>query len=218
MLAELARQHPDRPEPLAHQGDILRRRNRFPDAAASYSAAIARLGTPTRANWPLFYARGIAYERADQWPKAEADFQYALQLAPDQPSVLNYLGYAWTERGKNLDQARGMIQAAAQQRPNDGSIVDSLGWVMLRQGDTAGALTQLEHAVELEPEDSVINGHLGDALAAAGRTREAEFQWRRALNLKPDAEDAARITAKLQALPGAPAPPVQAAAPAPIAR
>ncbi|GAC1340955.1 MAG: tetratricopeptide repeat protein [Acetobacteraceae bacterium] len=206
LLDELAREHPDRPEPLAQAGDMLRRKSRFSEAVEAYAGAIGRLGTPTRANWPLFYERGIAEERAGQWPQAEGDFQYALQLMPEQPNVLNYLGYAWTERGEHLEEARGMIERAAQQRPNDGAIVDSLGWVLLQQGDAAMALKHLERAVELQPEDSVINAHLGDALAAVGRLREAEFQWRRALNLKPEAEDAARINAKLAALPGAARP------------
>ena len=203
VLSELARAHPDRPEPLAQQGDILRRKNRFPEAVQAYDAAIARIGTPNRTNWPLFYERGIAEERAGDWAKAEADFQYALQLAPDQPNILNYLAYAWTERGENLERARSMVERAVQQRPNDGAIVDSLGWIMLRQGDTTNALKQLERAVELQPEDSVINAHLGDALAAAGRTREAEFQWRRALILNPEPDDARQIEQKLAALPRA---------------
>ncbi|HYZ64008.1 MAG TPA: tetratricopeptide repeat protein [Acetobacteraceae bacterium] len=212
LLDELARQHPDRPEPLTLAGDILRRKNRFPDAAQAYSAAIARLGVPTRAHWPLFYERGVALERAGQWPQAEADFQYALELAPDQPSVLNYLAYSWVDRGERLDQARIMLDRALAQRPNDGAIIDSMGWLLLRQGDQEGALSNLERAVELQPEDPVINAHLGDALAAVGRMREAEFQWRRALNLKPEAEDARKLTEKLAALPGA-SPPTQAAVP-----
>ena len=215
ILDNLARLHPDRPEPLAEQGDFLRRKNRFPEAVTAYTAAIARLAAPTRANWPLFYERGIAEERAGEWSQAEADFQYALQLAPDQASVLNYLGFAWTERGEHLEQAKTMIERALQQRPNDGAIVDSLGWVLLQQGDKAGALHQLERAVELEPEDSVINAHLGDALAAVGRNREAEFQWRRALNLKPEADDAKKLTEKLNALSNT-SRPAQAAVPSPI--
>lgn len=197
----LAREHPDRPEPLAQKGDMLRRKERFAEAAAAYSAAIARLGTPSRSNWPLFYARGIALERAGDWAHAEPDLRYALELAPDQPSILNYLAYSWAERGENLDEARGMLERAVAARPNEGAIIDSLGWVMLRQGDSAAAIKQLDRAVELQPEDPVINGHLGDALAAAGRLREAEFQWRRALNLKPDEQDAKKLNEKLAALP-----------------
>lgn len=210
LLTTLAREHPDRPEPLAQLGDVLRRRERFADAAAAYSKAIGKLGTPSRANWPLFYARGIALERAGQWPKAEADMKYAIELAPDQPSILNYLAYSWTERGEHLDEAHKMLGRAMAARPNEGAYIDSFGWLLLRQGDTPGAIGQLERAVELEPEDATINGHLGDALAAAGRTREAEFQWRRALNLKPDAAETKRLNEKLEALA------TQAAQPAPV--
>jgi Flp pilus assembly protein TadD len=201
LLEDLARTYSDRPEPLAQAGDMLRRKSRFAEAVTVYDRAVARLGTPSRANWPLFYERGVAYERSGDWTRAESDFQYALKLAPDQPSILNYLGYAWVERNQNLDQARQMIQRAVDQQPNDGAFVDSLGWVLLRRGDAAGALKNLQHAVELQSEDPVINGHLGDALAANGRWREAEFQWRRALTLKPDANDEKRIVAKLDSLP-----------------
>lgn len=200
-LEGLAAQHPDRPEPLAQLGDMLRRHSRFPEAAAVFDRAVARIGTPTRANWPLFYERGIALERAGQWPRAEADFLFALELSPDQPGLLNYLGYAWADQGRNLDRARAMIERAVEQRPDEGSYIDSLGWVMLLQGDKEGALRQLERAVTLVAEDATVNGHLGDALDAVGRRREAVFQWRRALNLQPEPAEAARIEAKLAALP-----------------
>ena len=205
MLEALAREYPDRPEPLVQIGDSLRRRSRFHEATEAYDRAVARIATPSRANWPLFYARGIAYERDGQWAKAEADFEYALRLAPDQPNVLNYLGYAWVEQGHEVDRARRMIERAVEQRPNDGAFVDSLGWAQLRQGDTEGALKNLERAVELQPEDPVINAHLGDALDAVGRRREAEFQWRRALNLNPEPGDQARIEGKLREAEAAPA-------------
>ncbi len=211
MLEALAQQHPDRPEPVVQIADALRRHSRFAEAAAAYDRAVARVGTPTRANWPLFYERGISLERAGEWPRAEADFEYALQLAPDQPNVLNYLGYALVEQGRNVDRARRMIERAVEQRPNDGAFVDSLGWVQLRQGDTGGALKNLERAVELQPEDPVINAHFGDVLDAVGRRREAEFQWRRALNLNPEPDDQARIEGKLRAAEAA--PPTQTAMP-----
>lgn len=206
LLEKLAREHPDRAEPRAQLGDVLRRKERFAEAAAAYTDAISKLGTPSRANWPLFYARGIALERADQWPKAEADLKYALELAPDQPSILNYLAYSWTERGQHLTEAHDMLQRAMTTRPNEGAYIDSFGWLLLRQGDISGAIRELERAVELETEDATINGHLGDALAAAGRMREAEFQWRRALNLKPDAEETKRLNGKLAGLRVGPTP------------
>ncbi len=200
MLEQLAEEHPDRPEPLAQWAGLLRQHERFAEAVAVYDRAVARVATPSRGNWPLFYERGIALERSGRWARAEADFKFALELAPDQPNVLNYLGYAWADRGEHLEEASGMVQRAVSLRPNDGSIIDSLGWILLRQGDKAGALKQLERAVELEPEDPVINAHLGDALVAVGRKREAEFQWRRALNLKPDPDDQHAIEVKLREL------------------
>jgi len=197
-LDQMAHDYPDRPEPLAVKGDILRSKHRNADAVAAYDEAVARLPHPAAANWPLFYDRAIAEERSNNWPRAEADFNHALQLAPDQPYVLNYLGYSWTEQNRNLPRARQMIEKAVEQRPNDGSILDSLGWVTLRQGDVPGAVRWLERAVELDPEDPTVNGHLGDAYWAAGRKREARFQWRRALNLNPEPEDVPKLEAKLR--------------------
>ncbi len=198
MLDQIARDYPTRPEPLTMQGDILRTKRRFADAVDVYGNAIARVQRPGRSSWPLFYDRAIALERSHQWVRAEADFNRALELSPDQPYVLNYLGYSWTEQGRNLPKARQMIERAVELRPNDGSILDSLGWVTLRQGDVKGAIRSLEHAVELQSEDATVNGHLGDAYWAAGRRLEAQFQWRRALNLKPDQDDVPKLEAKLR--------------------
>jgi len=215
-LERLAHDFPDSPVPDIEAGDVLRDKNRFPEAIVAYDRALARTRSPSRAVWPLLYARGVAYERAHEWPKAEADFKRALELAPDQPTVLNYLGYSWADQGTNLTEARQMIDKALQQRPDDGAIIDSLGWVTLRQGDPGGAVKLLERAVELEPEDATINGHLGDAYWAVGRKLEAMFQWHRALTLNPDPDDAARIESRLHettaALTGAAAPATAAAA------
>ena len=196
-LERMALQYPDSPLPDQQRGDILRSKQRFPDAAAAYDRAIARVAHPAASDWVLFYDRGVAEERSHAWQKAEADFHHALDLSPDQPYVLNYLGYSWADMGHHLNQARQMIQRAAEKRPNDGAITDSLGWVMYRQGDAKEAVTTLERAVELEPEDSTINAHLGDAYLAAGRKIEAQYQWRRALTLNPTPDDAVKLEAKL---------------------
>ena len=206
MLEQLAAHYPQRPEPLKLLAEMQRNENHFEAAAETYGRAIARVPRPGAADWSLFYEQGVSYDRAHEWPRAEADFLRALELSPDQPYVLNYLGYAWTEQGRNLLRARQMIERAVEQQPNDGSIVDSLGWVLLQQGDGPGAIRYLERAVELQPEDSTINGHLGDAYMAAGRRREAEVQWRRALILNPDPQDEAALNAKLAGAAAAPRP------------
>jgi tetratricopeptide (TPR) repeat protein len=197
-LRKVAQDYPDSPIPAIREGDLLRSKQRFSDAITAYDRAIARISQPTEQDWLVFYDRAICYERAHQWAKAEADFKHALTLAPDQPYVLNYLGYSWADMGQHLNQAREMIEKAAQHRPNDGAIVDSLGWVMLRQGDIDDAVRTLERAVELEPEDAAINGHLGDAYWASGRKLEATYQWRRALTFNPEPADAVKLEAKLQ--------------------
>ena len=200
-LQRLASDYRGNPLPLIIEGDILRAGQRFQEAAKVYSRVIAGIGQPSRADWGVFYSRGIAYEQAHDWPKAEADFRRALQLSPDQPAVLNYLGYSWADMSEHLPQARRMIEQAMERRPNDGAITDSLGWVMLRQGETADAVVILERAAELEPEDATINAHLGDAYWAAGRKLEAQYQWRRALTLNPTPDDVAKLEAKLQLPP-----------------
>lgn len=196
-LARLSQDYPESPLPDAQIGDILRAKLRYIDAIAAYDKAIARLKATGHDAWVLYYSRGIAYDRSHQWTKAQDDFQHALALAPDQPAVLNYLGYSWADSGRHLAEARQMIDKAVQERPNDGAIVDSLGWIQLREGDTKVAVTTLERAVELEPQDATINGHLGDAYWTVGRKLEATYQWRRALTLNPEPEDAAKLEAKL---------------------
>ncbi|KAA2213430.1 tetratricopeptide repeat protein [Teichococcus oryzae] len=197
-LRSLARERPDAIQPAARLGDLMRGRGRFAEAAEAYSDALARVGEPAPQYWPLFYARGIALERSGRWDAAEADFRRALQLSPEQPYVLNYLGYSWVERGTNLVEARRMLERAAELRPQDGNIADSLGWALFKLNDLPDAVRWLEKAVELESRNSVINDHLGDAYWAMGRRREAEFQWRRALALDPEPDEAPRISAKLR--------------------
>lgn len=196
-LEKLARDYPDSPLPDMALGDALRIKQQFGAAISAYDRAEARIREPARSDWLLYYSRGIAYERTGNWPRAEADLRHALQLSPDQPFVLNYLGYSLADMNTHLTEARGMIQRAAEQRPNDGAIADSLGWVMYRQGQITDAVQTLERAVELDSEDSTINSHLGDAYWAAGRRVEAQYQWRRALTLNPPADDVAKLEAKL---------------------
>jgi tetratricopeptide (TPR) repeat protein len=204
LLEGLVDAEPERIQALVQLGNLLRRDEDYARAEGAYSRAVERLGTPEREDWTLFYARGIAYERTKQWPEAEADFLRALELEPEQPFVLNYLGYSWVDKGMNLDEARGMLDRAVALRPDDGFIVDSVGWVHYRLGEYPQAVETLERAVELEPGDPVINDHLGDAYWRVGRQREARYQWQRALSLEPDEELIEAIEQKLKS--GLPAP------------
>lgn len=196
-LKALTRQAPDAVDAHIALGDLLRRAERFEEAISPYAASIDLMNAQERPNWVLYYQRGIANERSDRWDDAENDFKRALELRPDQPLVLNYLGYSWLEMGRNLEEAMEMIRKAVEQRPEDGYIVDSLGWGYYLLGDFENAVVELERAVELRPVDPVINDHFGDALWQVGRRLEAEFQWKRALSFDPEPEDAKRIADKL---------------------
>jgi tetratricopeptide (TPR) repeat protein len=197
-LEKLVAEHPKDNEAILALANILRGRKKFAECGDAYSKALANIATPEKPNWVIFYFRGICYERSKQWPLAEADLKKALELYPDQPLVLNYLGYSWIDQGVNLDEGMNMIRRAVEQRPDDGYIVDSLGWANFRLGNYDEAVKDLERAVELKPDDSTINDHLGDAYWRVGRVLEARFQWSHAKDLKPDPEDLPKIEAKLK--------------------
>jgi tetratricopeptide (TPR) repeat protein len=197
-LLALSQSHPDLLAVQVAYGDALRRQERFDEAAAAYDIAIGLVPTPTDRHWGLFYARAVAFERSGQWDKAEADFRKALELNPDQPQVLNYLGYSFVDRGENLDEALALIERAVAARPDAGYIIDSLAWAYFRLGRYDDALPQMERASLLEPVDPVVTDHLGDVYWAVGRYLEAQFQWRRALSFDPEEKDAIRIRRKLE--------------------
>ncbi|MFS8037621.1 tetratricopeptide repeat protein [Xanthobacter sp. AM11] len=184
-------------EAIVALGKIQQARKMFAECADTYSKAITLIAQPTKGNWGLFYFRGICNERSKNWPGAEADLKKALELNPDQPHVLNYLGYSWVDQGVNLDQGLDMIRKAVKLRPDDGPIVDSLGWAYYRLGRYEEAVTELERAVELMPQDPVINDHLGDAYWKVGRKLEAGFQWAHARDLKPDPDELPKIVQKI---------------------
>lgn len=205
-------------ESMIKMGDIYRRQDNFKKAIEVYNKAAGKLGGKIPEEyWNLYYVRGMAYERDGQWEKAEADLKAALGMKPDHAYVLNYLSYAWAERGENLDQALEYAQKAVARQPEDGYIVDTLGWIYFRMGRFTEAIAQLERAVELMPYDPEVNNHLGDAYWRNARKREARFQWQRARNFSKDDEMIVVIDQKLDAgLPSASAmaqspPPTQEA-------
>ena len=178
-------------------GGVYASQENYRAAADIYDRAVARIKGPTRAEWNIFYQRGIAYERLKEWDKAEPNFRTALELFPDQPQVLNYLGYSWVDMNVNLDEGLELIQRAVDLRPSDGYIVDSLGWAFYRLGRYDDAVRELERAVGLMPADPILNDHLGDAYWRVGRKLEAGFQWSHALALDPEPELKAEVEKKL---------------------
>ncbi len=182
VLESLAETHGELPVVQSTLADFMRRLERYDDAITAYTRALDAYAEPAEEQWFLYYARGISYERSDRFEQAEADFRAALDLNPEQPQVLNYLGYSLVEKQVKLDEALDMIERAVAARPDAGYIVDSLGWVYYRLGRYDEAVGQLERAAELMPIDPVVNDHLGDAYWAVGRKLEAEFMWKRALS------------------------------------
>jgi tetratricopeptide (TPR) repeat protein len=196
-LKAMAAERPNRASPLVQLGDLLRAKSRYPEAIQSYDEAASRLGPDEQRLWNFYYSRGVALERDGKWERSETDLKRALELQPDQPLVLNYLGYSWVDKGRNLQDGLKMIERAVQLRPNDGYIVDSLGWAHYRLGDFAKATQYLERAIELRPQDPTINDHLGDVFWQTGRFNEARAQWRRALLFGPEANEVKAIETKL---------------------
>jgi tetratricopeptide (TPR) repeat protein len=197
-LEHVIAEHPKDTEAILALGNIQRGRKEFAECADTYGKAIDTIANPDKSNWVVFYFRGICYERSHQWPSAEADMKKALELFPEQPLVLNYLGYSWVDQGAHLDDGMDMIRRAVEQRPDDGYIVDSLGWAYFRTGNYDEAVKNLERAVELKPDDPTINDHLGDAYWRVGRTLEAHYQWSQAKDLGPEKEDLPKIEAKIK--------------------
>ncbi len=200
ILKDVTEQDPKDLEAIMALGNVERGRKKFADCAQTYTKGIDVISTSTedKPNWVYYYFRGICEERSKDWDKAQADMKKALEIQPEQPHVLNYLGYSWIDRGTNLDEAMKMIKRAVDQRPDDGYIVDSLGWAYYRIGNYDEAVKTLERAINLKPEDPTVNDHLGDAYWRVGRTLEAKFQWQHARDLKPEPEELPKIEAKIE--------------------
>ncbi len=197
ILDSIITANPSKTRPLEAMGNMLRTSKRYGEAIKYYSRLIKLVPKAEKRHWTYWYARGTSYERIKQWTKAEADLLRALELDPDQALILNYLGYSWVDQRVNLQRAFKMIEKAVALKPDDGYIVDSLGWAHYRLGNFDQAVIHLERAVELKPEDPILNDHLGDALWQVNRIREARYQWELALSLKPEVEEAVKIRKKL---------------------
>ncbi len=197
-LQAMGQREPNNVDVWTALGDIYRSAEKYPEASAAYDKAVAAAGTSDERLWNLYYARGVSEERSKHWDNAERDLKESLKLKPDQPQVLNYLGYSWVDQGRNLKEAVGMLEKARALRPLDGYIVDSVGWAYFRLSRFKDAATTLEQAVLLTPGDPTVNDHLGDAYWRVGRKNEARFQWSHALALEPTADRKLIIEKKLE--------------------
>lgn len=207
ILKDVTAEDPKDLEAIMALGNVERGRKKFSECAQTYTQGIDALPAIEKSSWVYFYFRGICEERSKQWARAEVDMKKALELQPEQPHVLNYLGYSWIDQGVNLDEGMKLIKRAVDQRPDDGYIVDSLGWAYYRIGNYEDAAKTLERAIDLKPEDPTINDHLGDAYWKVGRKLEARFQWQHARDLKPEPDELPKIEAKLaNGLPDEPTP------------
>ncbi|MDB5650344.1 MAG: repeat-containing protein [Hyphomicrobiales bacterium] len=195
-LGALADAHPKDPETLLALANLQRSRKQFVEAADTYTRVLEVSGGG-KTDWSTLYFRGVSYERQKKWPLAEADFRKALEYYPDQPMVLNYLGYSLVDQGLKLDEAFKLLRRAVELRPTDGYVIDSLAWAYYRLGQFPEAVRELEKAIELKPADPVINDHLGDAYWRVGRKLEARFQWNHARDLNPEPEELPKILAKI---------------------
>jgi len=196
LAQETVKAEPNNDEALALLADSLRVSEQYDASAKVLDTLITHQGD--HANWQLYYMRGVAYSQAGQWPLAEKDLEKAMQLKPDDPELLNFLGYSWIDRGEHLTEARALIEKAAAAKPDSGAIIDSLGWVDYKLGDYKGAVQQLERAATLEAADPDINDHLGDAYWQAGRRVEARFQWDKVLTLNPSPKLRAQVLEKIK--------------------
>ncbi len=198
LMAAMLEKRPGNLQLLQTAAAIESSRKNYAGAIPYYDQALKLIGTPQKKDWQLYYSRGVAYERTKQWDKAEPDFKKSLELDPEQGATLNYLGYSWLDQNMHIPEAFDLIKKAVKLHPNDGYIIDSLGWAYYLQKDYDQAVKQLDKAVELRPEDPTLNDHLGDVYWRLGRKLEAKFQWTQALSLNPEPDDATKIKKKLE--------------------
>lgn len=182
--------------------DLLRADEHYDESAAVLDGLIA--GGADHPDWRLLYMRAVDNQETGRWDVAESDLQRALKLRPDEPELLNFLGYSWIDRGEKLPQALAMVQKAVNLDPNSGAMIDSLGWGYYRLGDYQAAVDKLETAASLEAADPDVNDHLGDAYWRVGRRLEARFQWSRVLTLDPSLKLRLEVETKLKSGLGGP--------------
>lgn len=209
MLNQMAENPLLRVNALVALGDLYRQEEDFKDAFEAYDKAIADIGELSEEHWPLIYARGMSLERLNNWEQAEKDLMQALNFQPDNPMILNFIGYNWVDKGVHLEKALDYIKRAVDMRPDDGYILDSYGWAHYRLGHYKDAVEWMEKSAAIVPDDATILDHLGDAYWQAGRRDEARYKWLRAHDISHDAAFKVKVQGKIDnGLAQSPTPPV----------
>jgi tetratricopeptide (TPR) repeat protein len=197
LLTELSQNDATRADAMASIGDIYRSHDNFTEAVKAYDAALASSGPLSPAQWSIIYARGMAFERLNNWPLAEKDLLQALEFQPNNPLILNFIGYSWAKQGVHMDKALSLLHKAVALKPDDGYILDSYGWALYRIGQYGNAVKWIEQSVQQIPDDATILDHLGDAYWQVGRRNEALFKWRRAEELTSDKDFRGTLEGKI---------------------
>jgi Flp pilus assembly protein TadD len=187
---------PDNRQGATALADLLRANERYDESVKVLDGLIG--GEGANPDWRLLYMRAVDYQESNRWADAEHDLTNALKHRPDEPELLNFLGYSWIDRGEKLHEALAMVQKAVNADPKSGAMLDSLGWGYYRLGDYQTAVEKLETAVALEAGDPDVNNHLGDAYWRVGRKVEARFQWNKVLTLEPTDKLREEVQAKLK--------------------
>ncbi|RZA13839.1 MAG: tetratricopeptide repeat protein, partial [Lysobacteraceae bacterium] len=177
--------------------DLNRINGNHERARKLYDGIIAADMSEKKPDWRVLFARANALSAGGNWRAAEADAMTALELEPDRPEIQNFLGFGWIENGEQVQAGLALVRKAAAARPDQGYIIDSLGWAHFKLGQYDEAVTHLERASELSPADAEIVDHLGDAYWRTGRNAEARYQWIAALRLKPGPEREQTLRNKL---------------------
>jgi tetratricopeptide (TPR) repeat protein len=186
------------PNDQARIGDIEMRRRNFAGAAAAYQKAVDALGATS--GWGLIFAAGNAYDNDGNWAAAKPLLERALVMAPEEPAILNELGYGLLTHGETVDRGLSLITKAVLLRPDDAAIIDSFGWAQLQRGAHAEAITLFERAVRLDQSQAEIGEHLGDAYWAAGRRIDARYAWT-AARVQADGDALTRLDGKIAGTP-----------------
>ena len=198
LLQGLNRQFPHQAIVLRTLGSAYSQKKDWKAAVGAYTRAIDLVTKQNKRDWTLLFLRGMSYYEVGNWPRARADARVALRYAPDEPLLLNFLGYSMAERHENLKEAERLLRKAHTLAPQDAAITDSLGWVLVERGDIKMGMSMLEKAAEEVPEDPEVNYHLGEAYWQDGRHIEAVNQWNMALDMHPSKEDTKLIYAALR--------------------